>query len=228
MRLIFVRHGHPNYVDDCLTELGHQQAEAAAQRLCAEEIDSIFTSSCGRAVETAEHIGAKLGIPCQKCDFMRELNWGPANGEEIPFYGQPWSVTNAMVSRGEDVMLPEWMDHPNFQNNVLTESVKRLVDGFDPWLAQLGYVREGSYYRVKESNSKNIVMVSHGGASSAALSRLFNLPFPFVCKAIQPKFTAISVIAFKDEIGALVSPTMELLNDDRHTIGIETQNVYGR
>ena len=30
MKIIFVRHGHPNYQLDCLTELGHPQAEAAA------------------------------------------------------------------------------------------------------------------------------------------------------------------------------------------------------
>ena len=32
MRIIFVRHGHPNYRKDCLTELGHAHAEAAPSR----------------------------------------------------------------------------------------------------------------------------------------------------------------------------------------------------
>ena len=39
MRLLFVRHGHPNYELDCLTDLGHLQAEAAAERLMKENID---------------------------------------------------------------------------------------------------------------------------------------------------------------------------------------------
>jgi probable phosphoglycerate mutase len=228
MRLIFVRHGHPNYVDDCLTDLGHLQAEAAAQRLCTENIDKIFTSSSGRAVETAEHIGSKLGIPCQKCDFMRELDWGSANGEEIPFHGQPWVTVNAIISRGEDVLDPQWMRNAAYQNNVLTQSVERVVTGFDPWLAELGYVREGNYYRVRESNPQTVVMVSHGGASTAALSRLFNLPFPFVCKSIQPQYTAISVITFNGETGALIAPTMELVNDAKHILGIEAQNIFGK
>ena len=38
MRIIFVRHGHPNYVNDCLTELGHKHAAAAAERLKDEGI----------------------------------------------------------------------------------------------------------------------------------------------------------------------------------------------
>ena len=33
MRLIFVRHGEPDYQKDCLTETGRIQAELAADRL---------------------------------------------------------------------------------------------------------------------------------------------------------------------------------------------------
>jgi probable phosphoglycerate mutase len=92
----------------------------------------------------------------------------------------------------------------------------------------LGYVREGDYYRVKEKNSKTVVMASHAGASSAALSHIFNLPFPFVCKAIQPKYTAITIISFNGEEGDLISPMVEIMNDARHIAGIETQNVFGK
>ncbi len=59
MRIIFVRYGHPNYANDRLTELGHTQAEAAAERLKDKRIHKIFASLCGRAVETAEHIAAR-------------------------------------------------------------------------------------------------------------------------------------------------------------------------
>lgn len=228
MRLILVRHGHPNYENDCLTELGHLQAEAAAERLCSEGIEEIYASASGRAAETAEHIGAKLGIPVTKFEFMRETGWGSANGEAIPFNGQPWNTSYAMISRGEDLMHPEGMDHPLFHNNLLKDNVRRVKDGLDPWLAELGYVREGNYYRVKENNTKTIVLASHAGASSAVLSHLFNLPFPFVCTAIQPNFTAISVITFKGEPGNLILPGIELLNDARHLAGIEIQNVFGQ
>ena len=76
MRIIFVRHGHPDYKKDCLTELGHKQAEAAAERLKDEVISEIHASSCGRVYETAKHIAALHGLPVEKHDFMRELHWG--------------------------------------------------------------------------------------------------------------------------------------------------------
>ena len=55
MRLLLVRHGHPNYELDCLTPLGRLQAEAAAERLTNENIDAIYASTCGRALETASY-----------------------------------------------------------------------------------------------------------------------------------------------------------------------------
>ena len=56
MRIIFVRHGHPNYQLDCLTPLGKKQAEAAAKRLHEEKIDLVCASTKGRAMETAAYI----------------------------------------------------------------------------------------------------------------------------------------------------------------------------
>jgi len=49
-----------------------------------------------------------------------------------------------------------------------------------------------------------------------------------VCKTIQPKFTAISVVTLEGDEGALICPAMELLNDARHTNGIDVQNIYGK
>ena len=51
MRIVFVRHGHPNYELDCLTELGHLHAEAAAKRVADEGISEIYASTCGRAAK---------------------------------------------------------------------------------------------------------------------------------------------------------------------------------
>ena len=53
MRIVFVRHGHPNYEKDCLTDLGRLHAAAAAERLAAEGITEIYSSTCGRAYETS-------------------------------------------------------------------------------------------------------------------------------------------------------------------------------
>ena len=50
MRIVFVRHGDPDYARDCLTEAGKLQAEKAAERVAGEGICKIYASSCGRAL----------------------------------------------------------------------------------------------------------------------------------------------------------------------------------
>ena len=62
MKIVFVRHGHPDYHEDCLTELGHLQAETAARRLESEGIEEIYSSTRGRALETAQYTAKRIGI----------------------------------------------------------------------------------------------------------------------------------------------------------------------
>ena len=63
MRIIFVRHGEPDYARDCLTEKGRLQALAAAERLREEGIEEIYSSPLGRAAETAAAASDALGLP---------------------------------------------------------------------------------------------------------------------------------------------------------------------
>lgn len=225
MRIIFVRHGHPDYVNDCLTPLGHLHAEAAAERLKNETIDRAFSSSCGRARETAEHIAARHGLTVEPCAFIRELGWGGKNGEELPHKGHPWFTASDMVTRGESIASPNWATEKPFSENRVVEFVERVAAGGDEWLASLGYEREGYYYRVKAANAQTVLMASHAGSSSAMLSHIFNLSFPFLCKAMEPTYTAITIVSFAGEEGALISPAFEIMNDARHIEGITAPNV---
>ena len=45
MRVFFIRHGHPNYKDDCLTDLGRKQAAAMAERMANESVGEIISSA---------------------------------------------------------------------------------------------------------------------------------------------------------------------------------------
>ena len=89
MRIIFVRHGEPDYAHDCLTEMGRLQAVDAAERLRNEGIEEIFSSPQGRAAETAAATADLLKRPVQTLDYMRELHWGSIDGTPLPSDGIP-------------------------------------------------------------------------------------------------------------------------------------------
>lgn len=228
MRIVFVRHGHPDYKLDCLTELGHRHAEAVAERLADEPFTKIYSSTCGRAVETAEHIAARHGLSVESFDFMREIKWGSIDGQPLPHKGgYPWGVTRAMVSEGQSLMRTNWMEEGPFANNSVKYLVENIGVEFDKFLEPFGYVREGDFYRVTRENTETVAMVSHGGSSSAAISHLFNLPFPFFCNTVHMDFTSIIVVKFPEDVGVLVAPRFELLADSRHIGNIDGEVVFG-
>ncbi|MBQ2956541.1 MAG: histidine phosphatase family protein [Clostridia bacterium] len=217
MRIIFVRHGHPNYRNDCLTELGHEQAAAAAERLMNEGITEIHCSSHGRAYETAMHLAERLDLQVTKHDFIREIGWGPIDEGELEDNGHPWFTVDKMVERGISLMDPDWRDSEIFRRNKVVQFVDNVAKNIDVWLEELGYQREGMFYRVTGSNTnRTVAMFSHAGSSSAAMSHIFSLPFPYFCKAMEMNLTSISIVYLPDRPGELVMPRYEIANDSRH------------
>ncbi len=220
MKIIFVRHGHPDYEKDCLTSLGHEQAEKAALRLKNEGIEEIYSSTCGRALETAEHTARLISKEVKGLDFMREIKWGSSDGNEVYRDGHPWDTSLYAVSLGYSLMDESWTKKEPFCNNIVFSELERVARQGDEWLLSLGYRREGENYRVVgEATDRTIALFSHGGSSSAFLSHFLNLPFFYLCRAICPDFTAITVLSLSDEKGMLTAPMIELANDSRHITG---------
>ena len=229
MKIVFVRHGHPDYATDSLTDKGILQAKAAAERLKDDNIDVFFSSSMGRARQTCEFIAERHGRVDEivLLDFMREINWGSYNKEEDPIYenGHPWRCSNELVRMNERLMREDWQNLPLFRNNKVLESVREKSAQFDEFLSDLGYTREGDYYRVGKPKYNRIMIVSHAGSSSVAISHALNLPFPYFCRVFSPDLTGITVVNVPGKEGELVCPTMSLFGDARHIAGIDCEKI---
>ena len=220
MKIILVRHGHPNYVNDCLTPLGHEQAEKAALRLKNEGIQQIFSSPFGRAQETARHTAELLSLDVNTVEFMHEIRWGSSDGEPVYADGHPWDTSLYAVSLGHSLMDESWTKQPPFRNNLVFDELQRVAAQSDEWMESLGYRREGANYRViSDDTERTIALFSHGGSSSALLAHLLNIPFFYLCRAICPDFTAVTVLSLSDSKGTLTAPMIELANDSRHIKG---------
>ena len=221
MRIIFVRHGEPDYAHDCLTEMGKLQAVDAAERLRNEGIEEIYSSPLGRAAETAEATAKLLKRPVQTLDYMRELHWGSIDGTPLPSDGHPWDLADLMAEEGWDLTNPGWREHPYFRNNRVTANADLVAEKTDEWLRTLGYEREGAFYRcVRPDNRQTTVaLFSHGGSSAAAIGHILNLPFPYACGLFHLEFTGITIIRLDRNPGSQRLPCLELANDGRHIQG---------
>lgn len=227
MILYMVRHGHPDYANDCLTEAGHMQAAAAAERLKNCGIVEIYSSTNGRAFQTAEYTAKALGLQVTPYDFMREIKWRSIDGEPILANGHPWDVSDILASEGKTLTDNEWYREEPYCKSQIVKSVQTVKDGFDAWLAELGYQREGEYYRVVgEATEKTVAMFSHAGSSSVVLSHILNIPLPQFFGITRIDYTSITVLEFSDKIGELFCPKLCLLNDALHIMGLDIKNIY--
>ena len=87
--LLHVRHGETDWnaegrlqghTDRPLNEHGRRQANELAERLADEGADALYASDLARARETAEILGARLGLPVLIDADLREKNWGNWEG----------------------------------------------------------------------------------------------------------------------------------------------------
>ena len=71
MRIVFVRHGEPDYEHDCLTPAGREQALAAAERLKEENIEEICSVP---GVDMVQFGPSDYSMSCGKniSDFSQE------------------------------------------------------------------------------------------------------------------------------------------------------------
>lgn len=87
--LYLVRHGETDWnrerriqgrTDIPLNDTGRAQARSTAGLLATQAWDAVLTSPLLRARETAEIIGARLGIAPESLDLLIERNYGEAEG----------------------------------------------------------------------------------------------------------------------------------------------------
>lgn len=224
MRIIFVRHGEPDYENDCLTKTGEKQAEAAAKRLEREGISEIYASPMGRAAQTAAFTAKRLNLPVQTLPYMHEISWG---GPGIPEEGHPWTLGDWMIAQEDfDFYHADWRQHPYFKGNAAVQCLDEISARFDQLLLNHGYRHEGTRYLCETDQRKTFAVFSHGGSGSCVLSHLLALPFPYVCTVLPYEFTSVIILEFPVRKGEYVHPRIELFNDAAHTLNISSGLVF--
>ena len=176
MRLLFIRHGEPDYERDSLTEKGWKEAELLSQRLSKLEVAQFYVSSLGRARDTASLTLRKMGRTAIKCEWLREF-WprikrpdmvGKRDTLAWDWLPEDWTAEENYFRRDG------WLDTDIMRQGGVGEAYEEVIRNFDALLAGHGYVREGNLYRVERANQDTIVFFSHFGLECVLLSRLMN------------------------------------------------------
>ena len=216
MKLIFIRHGDPDYANDTLTERGWKEAEALSKRVARWTVNEFYQSPLGRAQNTAEVSLKLIGREAQTKDWLREFF------VEIldPFTGQkriPWDLLPSYwTAKPELYDKDNWYDSDIMATGNVAAEYKRVCDGIDELLALHGYVREGRIYRTDTGNDKTLVFFCHLGVQFVILSHLFGISAPAVWQNFFVAPTSVTVVQTEERVKCEAYFRCKKLGDTSH------------
>ena len=186
MRILIIRHGDPDYINDSLTEKGVREAELLAKRLSGEKIDYVYCSPLGRAKKTCEIAMKGKNLEVEVIPWLQEFNYPvklPTGESHII-----WDLLPTLREQYLDLQRREnWQDVEFIKNSDVPERYTQLTQGLDKLLKTHGYTREGLFYRVERANRDTIALFCHFGVEAMILSHFLNIS-PF---AISHGFVAL-------------------------------------
>ena len=218
MKIIWIRHGEPDYALDSLTEKGFREAELLAKRAASWNVDEVLVSTMGRAQDTAVPLLRELDMKGVDCDWLREFG-----GRINPDYGTggtPWDFRPLVWTQFDRQYDPwQWYRNPpmeDYGDSSVEREYGRLRDSLDALLLRYGYKRQGRVYQAQEPNDKVIVMVCHMGITMAMLSHLLGIAFAPLIQGFCLPPSSVTIAGTQQMESGAVAFRCQCLGDTRH------------
>lgn len=219
MKLIFIRHGDPDYVHDTLTEKGHREAEILSKRVAKWDIKQIFCSPLGRAQATCAYSLKETGRDCITYDWLQEFYYkvkDQQSGEEriawdlLPSYFAPHDGLHDK---------DKWTDTDIMSSGNISARASEVYEGFDNLLAEYGYKRNSQgFYDVVEHNDDNLVFFCHFGVTALIVGYLIGVAAPCLWQGMIMQPTALTVVGSEEVVPGQASFRVQTFSDCRHLV----------
>ena len=220
MEFVFIRHGQPQWSvdgmsqpDPVLTDLGHDQARRAAERLAQapRPITEILVSPAQRSQQTAIPLAEATGLPPTTVDDLLEIQM--PNWENTPEETVQKLFVEARGRPPED-----WWDGLSGGESFRTFH-HRVTRGIQSILAERG-ISPDAFQRPHlwdhAGDDRRIAIVAHGGTNSVALTFLLGVePTPWEWERFLLAHASIARVRTIDLAGAHVF-SLRAFNDQEH------------
>lgn len=217
MKLVFIRHGDPDYAQDTLTPRGWREAACLAGRVAGWQVRDFFVSPLGRARDTAGVSLQRLGRQAQVLDWLTEFVVevdDPATGGRR---GIPWDLMPAYWTAEEGYYHPDaWCDTGIMASGPVREHFERVAAGLDGLLREYGYTRQGRLYAVEQGNEDTLVFFCHMGLTLAALAHLLHLPATALWHGMCVAPTSLTVLETEEREPGVAVFRARAIGDTAH------------
>ena len=215
MKIIFIRHGEPDYSIDSLTEKGWREAYALAERIEKWDVKDFYVSPLGRAQDTAKAGMSKIDREVTTLDWLEEFRAKveePISGrKKVPwdFFPEHWTKDDRYYERDH------WMEG-DIMNEDVGKIYKETCDGLDKLLTSYGYVRDGRCYKVEKHTDDTIVLFCHMGIIGAMMCHLTGIPMPLLMHGFFLAPTSVSVVQTEERRGDTAYFRCQVFGDTTH------------
>ena len=241
MRILFFRHGDPDYDIDGLTEKGKVEAQLLAKQIRNFNIDEVYVSPLGRAKATADYSLRELGIEATTLDWLKEFparfDANTADEAARQAYKNElktddtgkfekrivWDMMPAYYAEHHELFDPKgWRNSEIAKASDICTVYDGITEAFDEFLKDHGYERCGDGYKVLAGNDKTIAFFCHFGITCVLLSRLWHVsPFvPLQFLAMAPT-SLTEVVTEERERGIATFRTLRVGDITHLTMGKE-------
>lgn len=217
MKLLFIRHGDPNYEADCLTELGKKEAAILAEHMKNVDVTEFFVSPMGRARETAQATLDAVGRTATMYPWLQEFSdvqivkpgqqeksiawdWLPADWTIVPEYYDK----------------DKWYDTDIMRAGNAKEEYLKVAAGLDKVLAEHGYVRENNIYRAVSPNRDTLAFFCHFGMTCVAIAHLIGVSPMVLWHGMCAAPTSITTINTEERRDGIASFRVSCFGDTYH------------
>lgn len=175
MKLIFIRHGDPDYSIDSLTERGWMEAELLSEKMKNVKMDYIYVSPLGRAKDTAKVTLEKIDREAEELPWLQEFPVRIKRPDAGGNLKVSWDwVPEDWVNNMDFYDLEHWTDHELFKGDVKKE-VDYINESLDKLLEKHGYKRNGMMYDAVNANNDTIVFFCHFAVTCVMLGHILNI-----------------------------------------------------
>ena len=227
MKLLFIRHGDPDYSIDSLTEKGWWEAELLSRKLEKLQIRQCYVSPMGRAKDTASITLKKMGLEAIECPWLREFTPRIERPDLPGEKSLVWDWPPQEWTRFEEFYhYDRWLEHETFVNSDVPKEYRWVQEGIDGILAKHGYVKEGHLFRVVEPNNDTLVFFCHFGVQCAILGHLLGISPMVLWHNCSAAPTSITTVITEERRKGVASLRMSSFADVSHLYAYEEPPAF--
>ncbi len=234
MRIILIRHGDPDYVNDALTGKGIREAKLLSDRTVNWQVNDFYCSPLGRAQQTASYTLERLGREAVTYEWLKEFAYyikDPVTGRT----GVPWDFMPEYWTR-----IPEMYDKDAWKKTEIYRSNPEILpayqeacDGLDRLLEEYGYVRHDNCYlntykekllsekttgQKEKHPDDTIVIFCHLGISCVMMSHLLGISPALLFHSLFLAPTSVTVLATEERQNNIAAFRAQVIGDTAHLL----------